>query len=53
MKMTHREARRKLGSRSNRRSGIKARRTKSGAMRKTTKTRLAVAVWRLVRGNEV
>ncbi len=47
--MTHREARKKLGSRSVRRSGVRTIRTRSGAFRKSSKPRVAVAVARLMR----
>lgn len=46
--MTHREARRKLGSRSVRRSGIRVIRQRSGMMRKSNKPRVAVSVRRLI-----
>ncbi len=48
MALTHKEARRKLGSRSVRRAGISAIRLRSGANRKTDKTRVAVSVRRLI-----
>ena len=41
--MTHKEARRKLGSRSVRRAGIRNIRGKNGAMRNPTKPTVAVA----------
>lgn len=49
--MTHKEARRKLGSRSTRRSGVRVTRGKSGAKRagKPSVTRLT---WALVLGKE-
>lgn len=46
--MTHKEARRKLGSRSVRRSGISTIRLRSGANRKSTKDTVAVAVRKLI-----
>lgn len=48
--MTHREARAKLGSRSVRRSGVRALRQRSGKMRVPSKPRVAVAVRRLLKG---
>ncbi len=47
--MTHRTARHMLGTRSLRRAGIDTKRSKSGQMRKTGKTRVAVAVRAIVR----
>ena len=49
MSLTHKEARRKLGSRSVRRSGISARRGKGGIVRKAGKARVAVSVRKLMR----
>ena len=46
--LSHKEARRKLGSRSVRRSGISVIRLRSGANRKTTKDTVAVAVRKLI-----
>ncbi len=49
MPLTHKQARRKLGSRSVRRSGISVIRLRSGANRKTTKDTVAVAVRKLIK----
>lgn len=46
--MTHKQARRKLGSRSVRRAGISSVRLRSGGTRATTKEKVAVAVRRLI-----
>lgn len=48
--MTHREARKRLGSRSVRRSGVRAIRQRSGKMRVSSKPRVAVAVRRILKG---
>lgn len=48
--MTHREARRKLGSRSTRRMGIAVVRLKSGSFRATSKPSVALLTWALVDG---
>lgn len=48
--MTHRTARRSLGSRSVRRSGIRTTRTKSGALRITNKPSIARLTWAVVEG---
>ena len=49
MSLTHKEARRKLGSRSVRRSGISPVRLKSGANRAANKDTVAVAVRKLIK----
>jgi hypothetical protein len=49
--MTHKEARRKLGSRSVRRAGISPIRLRSGANRKVTKDSVAVSTRRLIRAD--
>lgn len=49
--MTHKEARRKLGSRSTRRSGVRVTRGKSGAKR-AGKPSVALLTWALVEGRE-
>ncbi len=51
--LSHKEARRKLGSRSVRRAGISAIRLRSGANRKTDKARVAVSVRRLITASRV
>jgi hypothetical protein len=51
MPLTHKEARRKLGSRSVRRSGISVIRLRSGANRKTTKDTVAVATRKLIKAD--
>lgn len=48
--LTHRTARRSLGSRSVRRSGIRTTRTKSGALRITNKPSIARLTWAVVEG---
>mgnify|MGYP001598896008 CR=1 FL=1 len=48
MALTHKQARRKLGSRSVRRSGISVIRLRSGANRKTDKATVAVSTRRLI-----
>ncbi len=48
--MNHREARRKLGSRSTRRMGIAVVRLKSGSFRLTNKPSVALLTWALVDG---
>ncbi len=48
MPLTHKQARRKLGSRSVRRSGISPIRLRNGGTRKVNKDRVAVSVRRLI-----
>ena len=46
--VTHREARRKTGSRTQRRMGVRNRRTRTGTMRKGTKETVALRVRRVL-----